>query len=80
MTIEARLSGISGGTTNRYDAEVQVRQHTSWQEALMLGFIHTTYEAHELTHGVTVVVGGPEGMLGYCPSGWEDDKVSNGGT
>lgn len=50
-------------------------QLTSREEAFLFGLIHPSYEPHKLTHGVTVIVRWAEGVLGYCPPGWEDDKV-----
>ena len=78
--VEGSQSRISSAPDIVATRCLQAREQTSWQKAFLLGLIHTTYEAHEFTHGVAVVVRWPEGMLGYCPSGWEDDKVSNGST
>jgi hypothetical protein len=49
----------------------------TWHESPPLAVVLPPDEAHELAHGVAVVVGRPEGVLRHSPAGREDDEVSH---
>ena len=50
----------------------------TWHEADLLRVIDARKVAHELCHGVTVVVGGAEGVLLDQPAGWENNEIAKG--
>merc|ERR1719458_723057 len=63
--VEALGVGAVGGGTSR-------------TEPLLLSLVLSKNESHELGHAVSVVVRGPEGLLGHGPPRGEDDKVCDG--
>jgi hypothetical protein len=48
----------------------------AWHEADLLRVVNTRNVAHELSHSVAVVVGGPEGVLLDQPARWKDNEIT----
>lgn len=75
IKVASKLTGLQRQLDIARSTDAGDNSLTSWQEALLLGLVGASYEAHELTHRVAVVVWRPEGMLCNSPPWREDHKV-----
>ncbi len=75
IKVASKLTGLQQYLASASSTDAGDNNLTSWQKTLLLGLVGASNEAHELTHGVAVVVWRPEGMLCNSPPWREDHKV-----
>lgn len=78
LGVGSRLEGLSFGAVSAH--HIVETAATRLKSPRGFGVVYPGNQTHIFAHNIAVEIGRSESILGYHPTGREDDKVDIGGT